>query len=93
MQSLKAHVSIDQSVHRAKYQGAIRRLEKEGSAAPFTLPPEAVLAKVIHALESPNPKARYPVTVPAHLFWVLRRILPTRWLDSILLRISSKENQ
>ena len=93
LQSLKAHVSIDQSVHRAKYQGAIRRLEKEGPAAPFTLPPEAVLAKVIHALESPNPKARYPVTVPAHLFWVLRRILPTRWLDSILLRISSKENQ
>ncbi len=93
LQSLKAHVSIDQSVHRQKYQGAIRRLEKEGPAAPFTLPPEAVLAKVIHALESPNPKARYQVTVPAHLFWVLRRVLPTRWLDSILLRISSKENQ
>lgn len=93
LQSLKAHVSIDQSVHRQKYQGAIRRLEKAGPAAPFTLPPEAVLEKVIHALESPNPKARYPVTVPAHLFWVLRRVLPTRWLDSILLRISSKENQ
>lgn len=93
LQSLKTHVSIDQSVHRQKYQGAIRRLEKEGPAAPFTLPPEAVLAKVIHALESPNPKARYPVTVPAHLFWILRRIMPTRWLDSILLRISSEENQ
>lgn len=93
LQSLRAHVSIDQSAHRQKYQGAIRRLEKAGSAAPFTLPPEAVLEKVIHALESPNPKARYPVTVPAHLFWVLRRVLPTRWLDSILLRISSKENQ
>ncbi|OQX14777.1 MAG: short-chain dehydrogenase [Thiothrix lacustris] len=91
--SLKAHVSIDQSVHREKYQGAIRRLEKEGPAAPFTLPPEAVLAKVIDALESPNPKARYRVTIPAHLFWILRRVLPTRWLDSILLRISSKENQ
>ncbi len=93
LQSLRAHVSIDQSAHRQKYQGAIRRLEKAGSAAPFTLPPEAVLEKVIHALESPNPKARYPVTVPAHLFWALRRVLPTRWLDSILLRISSKENQ
>ncbi len=93
LQSLKAHVNIDQSVHRAKYQGAISRLEKEGSAAPFTLPPEAVLAKVIHALESPNPKSRYPVTVPAHLFWILRRVLPTRWLDRILLRISNKENQ
>ncbi len=93
LQSLKEHVSIDQSVHRLKYQGAIKRLEKEGPAAPFTLPPEAVLAKVILALESPSPKARYPVTVPAHLFWILRRILPTGWLDKILLRISSKENQ
>lgn len=93
LQALKEHVKIDQSAHRLKYQGAIRRLEKEGPAAPFTLPPEAVLAKVIHALESPSPKARYPVTVPAHLFWALRRLLPTAWLDNVLLRISNKENQ
>ncbi|WMP17502.1 SDR family oxidoreductase [Thiothrix lacustris] len=93
LKTLKDHVSIDQSVHRLKYQGAIKRLEKQGPAAPFTLPPEAVLAKVILALESPSPKARYPVTVPAHLFWTLRRILPTGWLDKILLKISSKENQ
>ncbi|WML90739.1 SDR family NAD(P)-dependent oxidoreductase [Thiothrix lacustris] len=93
LKTLKDHVSIDQSVHRLKYQGAIKRLEKLGPAAPFTLPPEAVLAKVILALESPSPKARYPVTIPAHLFWTLRRILPTGWLDKILLKISSKENQ
>lgn len=93
LQALREQVNIDQSVHRLKYQGAIRRLEKQGPAAPFTLPPEAVLQKVIHALESPNPKARYPVTVPAHLFWWLRRVLPTSWLDKVLLRISSKENQ
>lgn len=93
LQAMKEQVKFDQSVHRLKYQGAIRRLEKPGPAAPFTLPPEAVLAKVIDALENPNPKARYPVTVPSHLFWTLRRILPTRWLDKILLRISSQENQ
>lgn len=93
LQAMKEQVRFDQSVHRLKYEGAIRRLEKQGPAAPFTLPPEAVLAKVIDALENPNPKARYPVTVPSHLFWTLRRILPTRWLDKILLRIASKENQ
>lgn len=93
LQAMKEQVKMDQSVHRMKYEGAIRRLEKEGPAAPFTLPPEAVLEKVIHALESPNPKARYPVTVPAHLFWALRRLLPVKWLDKILLRISGKENQ
>lgn len=93
LQALMAQVNIDQSVHRDKYRGAIRRLKKEGAAAPFTLAPEAVLAKVIHALEDRNPQARYPVTVPAHLFWAMRRLLPTRWLDKILLRISDKENQ
>lgn len=93
LKALKEHVSIDQSVHRLKYQGAIRRLEKEEPAAPFTLPPEAVLEKVIHALESPYPKARYPVTVPAHVFWMLRRVLPTGWLDKLLLRIANHENQ
>ncbi len=93
LKALKEQVSIDQSVHRFKYQGAIQRLEKEGPAVPFTLPPTAVLEKVIHALESPYPKARYPVTVPAHLLWTLRRVLPTHWLDKLLLRVSTKENQ
>ena len=62
-------------------------------AAPFTLPPEAVLEQVIAALESPNPRVRYRVTFPSHLFWVLRRLLPTRWLDQVLLRISKSENK
>jgi hypothetical protein len=60
------------------------RLLKKGPAAPFTLPPEAVLKRVIHALESPRPHARYPVTAPTYLFSVLRRCLPTRMLDVIL---------
>jgi hypothetical protein len=51
---------------------------------PFTLPPEAVLKKVIRALEARRPKARYGVTFPTHLFAVLRRVLPVRVLDQIL---------
>ena len=62
------------------------RLLKKGPAAPFTLPPEAVLKRVIHALESPRPRARYPVTAPTWLFAVLRRLLPTRALDAVLRR-------
>ena len=93
LQAMQEQVNVAQSVHRAKYEGAIRRLVKTGHAAPFTLSPEAVLEKVIHALESPKPKARYPVTVPAHVFWALRRLLPTNWLDKVLLSISRKENQ
>lgn len=62
------------------------RLLKKGPAAPFTLPPEAVLKRVIHALESRRPRARYYVTVPTYLFAALRRLLPTRALDTVLRR-------
>ncbi len=80
------HIHAETSPHRDQYTAMEARLLKEGPAAPFTLPPEAVLKRVIHALESPQPRARYPVTVPTWLFAVLRRLLPTRALDAILRR-------
>ncbi|WP_276315639.1 SDR family oxidoreductase [Ectothiorhodospira shaposhnikovii] len=92
-QAFLAHIDRDNSVFRDKYQAAERRLTKPGPAAPFTLPPEAVVKKLIHALESPRPRARYYVTVPTHLFGTLRRILPTRWLDRILMAVSRGENR
>lgn len=92
LKSLLDHVDIEKSVHRDKYKGAIKRLEKVGPAAPFTLPPEAVLTKVIHALESQHPRARYRVTFPSRLFYACKRVLPTRLLDKVLLAVSRKEN-
>lgn len=83
-----AHIDIDASVHRDRYRSLEARLRKEGAAAPFTLGPEAVLKKAIHALESPRPRVRYYVTVPTHLFGHLRRLLPHRWLDHVLHRTS-----
>lgn len=82
------NIDAENSKHRAQYQAMEERLLKEGPTAPFTLPPEAVLKKVIHALESKHPRAHYPVTFPTHLFAVLKRILPTPALD-FLLRKSS----
>lgn len=81
------------SAHREKYEGMEKRLTKEGPAAPFTLPPEAVLKKLIHALESPKPKIRYPVTFPAYLFAFLRRFATSRFLDRLLLKVAKNENQ
>ena len=82
------HIDWQHSVHRAQYEGQLARLDKPGPAAPFTLGPEAVLAKVIHALESPRPRPRYPVTVPSVLFWWLRRILSVRGMDWVLTKAS-----
>ena len=91
--ALKENIDMNSSVHCQKYQGAVRRLEKKGAVAPFTLPPEAVLQKVIHALESKKPKTRYYVTFPTYLFATLKRLLPASWLDKILLKVSSSENK
>ena len=84
--AFQRHINAERSPHRAYYEAVIARLIKAGPAVPFTLPPEAVLDKVIHALESARPRARYPVTVPSHVFAALRRVLPNRVLDALLRR-------
>ena len=81
-------IAPEHSAHAANYHNQIARLQKEGAAAPFTLPPEAVVDKLIHALESKRPKPRYRVTVPTIAFAWLKRILPERWMDKLLIRAS-----
>ncbi len=64
------------------------KLKKTGSKPDRgELGPEAVTAKLIHAIESPNPKPRYFVTWPTHAAGALRRLLPTRALDGIFGRM------
>jgi NAD(P)-dependent dehydrogenase (short-subunit alcohol dehydrogenase family) len=89
--AFRRNIDAAHSAHREKYQAMERRLNKPGPAAPFTLPPEAVLSKVIHALESPRPKIRYYVTFPTYLFATLKRLLPHATLDWVLGRVGKGE--
>ena len=75
------------SYHKQTYKVMEARLQKEGAAAPFTLPAEAVAKKVIHALEASRPNLRYYVTFPTYLFGFLKRILPVSWLDALLRKV------
>jgi len=52
----------------------------------FELPADAVVQKLVHALESPRPRPRYYVTTPTYLMGALRRLLPTRALDWVLAK-------
>ena len=52
----------------------------------FELTCSATTEKLIHALESPRPRARYFVTRPTYMVAYLKRILPTRWLDRVLMK-------
>lgn len=84
----RRHIDIERSWHREAYRAQLERLEKPGPAAPFTLPPAAVVDKLIHALESRRPRPRYYVTVPTHLIGHARRLLSSRGMDWLLARIS-----
>jgi NAD(P)-dependent dehydrogenase (short-subunit alcohol dehydrogenase family) len=85
--AFQQHIDVENSVHRERYAKMIQRFEASGNVQPFTLPPEAVLKRVLHALESRQPKIRYPVTFPTYLFAVLKRVLSDRMLDRILRRV------
>jgi len=81
--------NIDQtnSPYQAHYKIVEKRLSnKNGKEAPFTLKEEAVLKVLLKALNSRNPKARYYVTFPTHLFGFLKRILTDAYLDKLLIK-------
>ncbi|TPQ25157.1 SDR family oxidoreductase [Methylomonas sp. HW2-6] len=83
----RQNIDPERSVHKETYRAMEARLQKQGPAAPFTLPATAVAEKVAAALESARPKIRYRVTVPTHLFAWLKRLLPTAWLDKLLVSV------
>lgn len=83
----KRTINPETSVHREKYRRLEQRLKTEGPVVPFTLPAEAVMKKVIKALESPRPRARYYVTFPTYLFAALKRVLTDRALDRVLAKV------
>ncbi len=83
----QANIDRQHSAHRESYRKVDRRLRSDQDV-PFTLPAAAVLDKVIHALESPNPRIRYLVTVPAHGLARLKRWLPDRWMDRFVRRFA-----
>ena len=90
--AFKANIDIENSPHREAYRRVEARLAAEDETQPFTLPGDAVLEKVVHALESRRPKPRYYVTVPTYAFGFLRRILSTRLLDMALRGASGGEH-
>ncbi len=73
---------------RARYEATlIDRLYKDNGPDKFELPASAVTAKLVHAVESNRPNARYYVTTPTYIAGILRRFLSTRASDAILSRL------
>lgn len=86
-QHFERNIDDTQSHYREAYAGQRARFARGGSSR-YKLGPEAVLEKLIHAVESPRPKARYYVTKPTHYMALARRLLPQRMLDGLLDKAS-----
>ncbi len=91
--AFQAHIDTQRSAHAETYRQVEARLASTEGKAPFTLGPEAVVAKLIHALEHPRPRPRYAVTLPTHLFAALKRVLSTQGMDRVLLRATRDERE
>jgi short-subunit dehydrogenase len=72
------------------FSNNVNQIEKENIvknppiAKRFTLPPEAVLPYLFHALEHKSPKIRYRVTKITKIAAIAKRLLPDRLMDRIL---------
>lgn len=77
------------SPHRDAYERVLMKRLYAPSARKdrFELPPSAVTAKLIRALDSRNPAPRSYVTTPTHVVGGLKRLLPTRLFDALAARL------
>ena len=85
--TFRASIDTEASPHRDYYARRMKDMEQgRGATSRFRLGPEAVVAKLVHALEAPKPRARYRVGLPTHAAAIMKRLLPDNLLDRIVAR-------
>lgn len=93
-QQYQKTIAKQASIHKNLYQSMEKYFfAPEENERQFTQGPDAVIKKVIAALESKNPKAHYYVGFPAHLFAILRRLLPDNLLDWVMNKVIEGEKK
>ena len=84
-------IDIEHSHFLPQYQKMLGEYRQQKANSVFTKGTNAVIKKLIHAIESSSPKTKYPVTFPTHIFILLKRLLSVKQLDWVLGYISKKE--
>ena len=88
LSTFTSHIDTGRSPHREAYERRLAQMQSGGGkSSPFKLGPEAVVAKLVHALESPRPRARYRIGIMTKGANVLKRVLPDRLLDLLVARM------
>lgn len=76
-------IDVSGSIHNETYKKNLTYFNTKKNKNPFVLPPSACAEICLKILNSNKPKARYQVTFPSKLFWILKKILPTFIFDFI----------
>lgn len=79
-------VETERSAHKEAYARRLTSMQS-GKGSPFKLGPDAVVAKLVHALEAPRPRARYRIGIMTKGAYLLKRLLPDALLDRVVARI------
>ena len=86
IKKLEQNIDTQKSLFKREYMAQYISAKKDDTDF-FTKDSDVVIKNILHALESKNPKPRYYNTLATHLLGGFKRILPTSWLDRILVRI------
>lgn len=86
-----ASVKMQDSHFQKQYQFMLDEFRSQKAESIFTCQPDAVIKKLIPAVEKRRPKKRYYVTFPAYFLMMMKRLLPTALLDRLMALISKKE--
>lgn len=84
-------IQAKDSVHSDKYK-SLESYMTTGEA-PMTVTPDAVVDKLIQALEAPKPKSHYYVGIPARILVALRHIMPDFALDWIIEKMNNAQEK
>ncbi len=84
----KKHIDIDKSHFKLEYEKEVLAREKQKNEKdPFTKESDVVIDKLVLALNLNRPAPRYYITSATYILANLKRILPTSWLDRVLLKV------
>lgn len=84
------HIDMKKSYFKKQYEAMLTSYKATKTNSIFTKKADAVINRLIHAIEAKKPRAKYPVTFPAHLFIFLKRICSTKLLDKLFLFLSKR---
>ena len=80
-------LDLDGSTNAAFYKTELqRRAESQKKPNWINKTPEDVAVKIAHALESPRPRRRYAITIPAYSGEWMRRFAPPALIDFLFAR-------